>query len=116
MFMLVLAVFIFGAASVCASDVNDTVIASEDDSTIELSQTDAEEMKSSEEDELGQTENVELISEGNVGTFAELQANITATKEDSTIKLNKNYEYESGFDIEGIRIDKSITIDGDGFK
>ncbi len=108
MFMLVLAVFIFGAASVCASDVNDTVIASEDDSTIELSQADAEDVRSSNEDE--------LISEGNVGTFTELQANITAAKPDSTITLNKNYEYDSGFDIEGIRIDKSITIDGNGFK
>ena len=44
MFVLVLAIFIFTAASVCASDMNDTVIASEDDSTIELSQAGTDEM------------------------------------------------------------------------
>jgi len=116
-FMLVLAIFIFTAASVCASDMNDTVIASEDDSTIELSQADTGEMMSSEEDELiGQTENVELISEGNSGTFSELQSNITQAAPNSILTLNKNYEYESGFDIEGIHINKSITIDGNGFK
>ena len=37
MILLVLAIFIFGVASVCASDVNDTVIAREDDSIVELS-------------------------------------------------------------------------------
>ena len=115
--MLVLAIFIFTATSVYASDMNDTVIASEDDSTIELSQADTGEMMSSEEDELiGQTENVELISEGNSGTFTELQANITQATQGSTLTLNKNYEYDSGFDIEGIVINKSITIDGNGFK
>jgi len=117
MFMLVLAIFIFTAASVCASDVNDTVIASEDDSTIELSQAGTDEMLSSDEEELiGQTENVELISEGNSGTFSELQSNITQAAPNSILTLNKNYEYDSGFHIEGIVIDKSITIDGNGFK
>lgn len=108
MFMMVLVIFIFGATSVCAS---------EDDSTIELSQVDADEMMSFEEGKLiGQTENDELISEGNSGTFAELQGNITAAKPGSTFTLAMNYERESGFDIEGIHIDKSITIDGNGFK
>ena len=115
--MLVLAIFIFTAASVCASDMNDTVIASENDSTIELSQAGTDEMLSSDEEELiGQTENVELISEGNSGTFTELQSNITQATQGSTLTLNKNYEYDSDFDIEGIHIDKSITIDGNGFK
>ena len=115
--MLVLTIFIFTAASVCASDMNDTVIASEDDSTIELSQAGTDEMLSSDEEELiGQTENVELISEGNSGTFTELQANITQATQGSTLTLNKNYEYDSGFNIEGIVINKSITIDGNGFK
>ena len=115
--MLVLAIFIFTATSVYASDMNDTVIASEDDSTIELSQAGTDEMLSSDEEELiGQTENVELISEGNSGTFTELQANITQATQGSTLTLNKNYEYDSGFNIEGIVINKSITIDGNGFK
>ena len=95
----------------------DQCLASEDDSTIELSQVDADEMMSFEEGKLiGQTGNDELISEGNSGTFAELQGNITAAKPGSTFTLTENYEWESGFDIEGIYIDKSITIDGNGFK
>ena len=74
-------------------------------------------MMSFEEGKLiGQTGNDELISEGNSGTFAELQGNITAAKPGSTFTLTENYEWESGFDIEGIYIDKSITIDGNGFK
>ena len=113
--MLVLAVFIFGAASVCASDVNDTVIAGEDDSPVELSLEDSDEMISSGEDEqIGQTGNDELISEGNSGTFAELQAYINAAG--STLTLNKSYQCEDGFDSEGILIGKSITIDGQGNK
>ena len=117
MFVLVLTIFIFGVASVCASDMNDTVIASENDSTIELSQAGTDEMLSSDEEELiGQTENVELISEGNSGTFSELQSNITQATQGSTLTLNKNYEYDSDFNIEGIVINKSITIDGNGFK
>ena len=117
MIMLVLAIFIFGVASVCASDVNDTVIAGVDDSTVELSQAGTYEIISTDGNQLlAQTENDELISEGNSGTFAELQANITAAKQGSTITLTKDYERESGFDVEGIVIGKSITIDGNGFK
>ena len=52
----------------------------------------------------------------NSGTFSELQSNITQATQGSTLTLNKNYEYDSGFDIEGIVINKSITIDGNGFK
>ncbi|WP_407377543.1 right-handed parallel beta-helix repeat-containing protein [Methanobrevibacter sp.] len=117
MFMLALAIVILGAAGVCASDVNNTVIARGDDSAIELSQADAGEMMSLKEGELiGQTENDDVISEGDVGTFAELQGNITAAKPGSTLTLTKNYGWESGFDIEGIIIGKSMTIDGNGFK
>ena len=116
MILLVLAIFIFGVASVCASDVNDTVIAHEDDSIVELSQADADEIMLTDENELiSQTDNG-LISEGKSGTFAELQANITQATEGSTLTLNKNYECEDSFDSEGIPIDKALTIDGNGFK
>ena len=115
--MLMLVIFIFGMASVCASDVNDMLIADEDDSTVELLQAGTDEIMSNGENELfGQTENDELISEGNIGTFAELQANITAAAKGSTLTLDKNYEYKGGFDTEEILINKSITIDGNGFK
>ena len=112
-----LIICLFSIASVCASDVNDTLMANEDDIVVELSQGDVDEMAFSEENEIiGQTGNEELISEGNTGTFAELQANITAATKGSTLTLNKNYQCEDGFDTLGIIIDKSITIDGNGSK
>ena len=115
--MLVLAIFIFTAASVCASDVNNTIVANEDNTVLELPQTDADEIASAKENEMtGQEENVELISEGNVGTFTELQENISHATANSTLKLDKNYEYDDDFNIEGILIDKVLTIDGQGHK
>ena len=116
MIILIMAICLFAMASVSASDVNDTVIASTGDSAVELSQADADEIMSTDENELiGQTDN-ELISEGDRGTFAELQANISQATEGSTITLNKNYECEDGFDSGGILIDRPITIDGQGNK
>ena len=102
MIVLVLAIFIFGVASVCASDANDTVIAREDGLAIELSQADAD-------DEISAVENDEIISEGNVGTFSELQGNITE-KYGSTLILTKDYECENDFDSEGIKIVFALII------
>ena len=109
MFMLVLAIFIFGAASVCASDVNDTVIASEDTGQMELS-------AGNENEIVEQARNEEVISEANVGTFQELQQNITQGYESGYITLDKDYEYENGFSADGINITQSIIIDGQGHK
>ena len=114
--MLVLTIFIFGVACVSASDMDDMVMASEDDSAIELSQADINEMVSVEENEIiSQIESDEIISEKSVGTFLELQVNISTAASGSTLTLTNNYECEDDFDPEGIIIDRSITIDGNGF-
>ena len=113
--IITIAIFMFGMAATCAADTNETIIASETEQTIELSQADTNEKISAEKNELiSQTKNNELISAGNTGTFAELRDNITAAG--STLTLNKNYECENDFDSEGIIIAKSITIDGNGYK
>ena len=106
--MMVLAIFIFGAASVCASDVNDTVIASEDTGQTELS-------AGNENEIVEQASNEEVISEANAGTFQELQQNITQGY-GSYITLDKDYEYEDGFSTDGITITQNIIIDGQGHK
>lgn len=106
--MLVLTIFIFGAASVCASDVNDTMIAGEDDVAIELSPADTD-------DVISAGENEEITSEGNAGTFSELQSNISATASGSTLLLTKDYQCEKDFDSNGIIINQSITVDGNGY-
>ena len=112
MFILVLSIFLFSIANVWASDVNDTTIVSEGNS-VDLSQAEVDENISAEENS---QENEDLMSEGNVGTFTELQLKINAATSGSTLTLNKNYEFDDGFNTEGISIDKSITIDGNGSK
>ncbi|MBO5152178.1 MAG: Ig-like domain-containing protein, partial [Methanobrevibacter sp.] len=109
MFMLVLAIFIFGAASVCASDVSGTVIASEDTGQMELS-------AGNENEIVERASNEEVIGEGNVGTFQELQENITQGYASGHITLDKDYEYEDEFSTDGITITQGITIDGQGHK
>ena len=109
MFMLVLAIFIFGVASVCASDVSGTVIASEDTGQMELS-------AGNENEIVERASNEEVIGEGNVGTFQELQENITQGYASGHITLDKDYEYEDGFSTDGITITQGITIDGQGHK
>lgn len=108
MITLVLIIFIFTVTTVCASDMNNTVIASDVNTVIKLSQVDVD-------DKVSAVENNEIISEGNAGTFSELQNNITE-KYGSTLILTKDYEREDDFDSNGIIINQSITIDGQGHK
>ena len=120
--MLVLAIFIFGAASVCASDVNDTVIASEDTSQLELSagsELDADNLKTSEKNTiLTQTTTDESMSReidsevlgADMGTYSGLSEEIGSG---GNIELiHDYYTYDSGSTIE-ISDDNSV-IDGKG--
>ena len=43
--------------------------------------------------------------------FSELQNNITEMTGDA-LELDRNYEYDDGFNSSGITINKTITIDG----
>ncbi|MBQ7927391.1 MAG: Ig-like domain-containing protein [Methanobrevibacter sp.] len=105
--VLVLTIFIFGVASVCASDVDDTVIAGENDAAIQLTPADSGDIISAGENE-------EIMSDGNAGTFSELQSNISATASGSTLLLTKDYKCENNF-TGGIIINESITVDGNGY-
>lgn len=51
---------------------------------------------------------------GSYGTFEELQNEINTVENGGTLNLNKNYMYMSGSN-NGIKIDKQITINGNGF-
>ena len=83
--VLVLVIFIFGAASVCASDADDTIIVSEDTSQIELSvgsELDGDNLKTSEQNNIPvQTDNEktvcvendrEIVGADEEGTFYDL--------------------------------------------
>lgn len=48
------------------------------------------------------------------GTFTDLQKKINDADADSTITLENDYKYNSGFSSEGISINKTLTINGNG--
>lgn len=56
----------------------------------------------------------EIISAKDTGSFTELQNIINKAKKGDTINLNKNYAYTNGDSEDGIVIDKSISINGNG--
>ena len=100
MIIIILTIFLFSIASVTAANTTE-VMTSTDDST-------------QKNDEIISNVNKEIINDANTGTFAELESDIEKTEAGSTLKLEKNYTCEEGFDTDGIIIGKSITIDGQG--
>ena len=104
-------------ASVCAADVNDTAIASEDTTIIESSEcnnlTDRNIVINPDNPQTNPNNNPENNERiGEFGTFTELQDMIDNAGRESTITLEKDYMYDEGFDINGISIGKPLTIDG----
>ena len=116
MIILLAAIFLFAMATASASDSNDVLTASADDSPVELSE-------SGKSNELSLTDEIQIIGEANNpevmgapdnGTFAALDYKIKTSKEDR-IKLENDYKYEGEGYPNGILINKSlITIDGHG--
>lgn len=99
-FFIILSV-LFCIAGVSASDAND------------LNATDDRLATNEEIQEIEQTENEYIINEKDDGTFTALQNKINDASE-PTITLENDYAYDSGFDADGINIQKSITIKGNG--
>lgn len=97
----------FSIASACASDVNDTIAASEDQISIEMQQDDLIEIENPDNDELS--------VQGSTGTFTDLAAKINSGAKE--ISLDTDYKYDSSEDSDyyrGIEIKNPITIDGKG--
>ena len=92
---------LFTISSVCASDL--------DEMDLDDELASADEIQVIEENS-----NEEIISEGNYGTFAELNENIKNTPVNSTLTLENDYINTDGFSKWGIKINKTITIDGKG--
>ena len=106
--LLVLA--LFSVSYACAVDVNDTAMAGSDDSEIEL------DVPQDTLDIIDDGQAIESDNEGDNGTFTALQNRINGAAEDSEITLENDYAYDEGFDILGITVDKSLTIDGKGHR
>ncbi len=56
----------------------------------------------------------EIQGSADNGTFTDLQKKIDDAYAGSTITLENDYKYNSGFSSEGISINKTLTIDGNG--
>ena len=110
MLILILIVFLFSITSVCASDLNDTIIASQDGALTEL--TDEKLEKSIDESQVIEETNNEETDDG---TFTTLNSKIQNASDGATINLTNDYKNTDGFDARGIFISKNLTIDGKGF-
>ena len=107
---------LFTVSNVAAGDVNDTMVSSDNANQV-IEETNMDDTLASGGDELiAQTDNDEILSEKDDGTFTALQNKIDAAAEGSTITLENDYKYNDGFSAAGIKITKSLTIDGNGHK
>lgn len=110
-----LLICLFSIASVCANEVNETVVANEDSiEGIMTVVTQNDEIISEENNnQIGSVdEKIDFLSANSDGTFTDL-ANEIANADDE-LNLTKNYVYSVG-DSNGIVINKKITINGKGF-
>ena len=98
-----LIILLFGVVNVTASDLNDTVVTSDDEVQI-LEQVNETAIETTENDVLSEDD----------GTFSALQKKIDDAENGTTITLDKDYSYDNGFSNRGIVIDKDLTIDGNG--
>jgi hypothetical protein len=106
-----MAVFLASIACVCASDVNDTAVASEDN--LEIDKSD-DTIGVEEDTNLASSEENEILT-GGEQTFTQLNATINGNT-DKDIYLNGNYKYSSGDDSfkGGIVIERDVNIYGNG--
>ena len=108
-----LIICLFSIVSVCAGDVNDTIVAS-DDNQIELSQDSIDDVM--EDDNLKSNEIDKILTE-NPKTFTNLNDKINGN-DSSDVYLDSNYKFELGTDDSfknGITISRAVTIHGNNF-
>ena len=74
----------------------------------------AEDLVSSDTLSVSQSDD-EIMASGDNATFTFLQKKINEAPEGSIINLENNYAYDSGFSIDGIIINKELTINGNGY-
>ena len=118
-FCLIMCIF-FCVSSVAAGDVNDTLVASEDQNVIEnqdsvvASEATAEVDNEKIENDVISSSNEEILNAKDNGTFTALQEKINDAGKGSTVTLDDDYAYDDGFAAGEISIGKSLTVDGKG--
>ena len=107
--IICLIICLFSIASVCASEVNETDVASENQIEIDSGNDNVPAIDEQDVDEVGITEENELSA--TPGKFSALSNLIKHSN--GTVKLSRDYEYGGGA-ITGITISKTVTVDGNG--
>lgn len=113
--LLIICIFIclFSIASVSANEIDDVAITMEDSEIIAVDDSNSIENL---EESLAESSNENLIGDSSEddGTFSALQKKIDDAEEGAVITLDKDYAYDDGFSKRGIRINKNLTINGNG--
>ena|GEM_PF-2354831 len=107
-----LIIFLFSIASVSANEIDDVANAAEDK---EIS-VDEDNSVGNMDETLTESfdENVIEADSEDDGTFTALQKKINDAEEGAVITLDKDYAYDEDFSKRGIRINKNLTINGNG--
>ncbi|MBQ3473054.1 MAG: hypothetical protein IJH35_03155, partial [Methanobrevibacter sp.] len=113
--LLIICIFIclFSIASVSANEIDDVAITMEDSEIIAVDDSNSIENL---EESLAESSNENLIGDSSEddGTFSALQKKIDDAEEGAVITLEKDYAYDEDFSKRGIRINKNLTINGNG--
>ena len=108
-----LIIFLFSIASVSANEIDDVAITAEDNGIISVDEESSAENMDEILTESFQENVIEADGEDD-GTFSALQKKINDAEEGAVITLDKDYTYDEGFSKRGIRINKNLTINGNG--
>ena len=108
-----LIIFLFSIASVSANEIDDVAITAEDNEIIAVDEDSSVENMDEILTESSQENVIEADAEDD-GTFSALQKKINDAEEGAVITLDKDYTYDEGFSKRGIRINKNLTINGNG--
>ena len=121
-FLIICFILLLNIATVVAVDADDAVMAVDDGSYVQavnhddILETADENAHSAQEDIDIETSSsdAEVLADSDDGTFTSLQKMIDDAEEGSVISLDKDYAYDEGFSVRGIKIDKDLTINGNG--
>ena len=108
-----LIIFLFSIASVSANEIDDVAFTAEDNEIIAVDEDSSVENMDEILTESSQENVIEADGEDD-GTFSALQKKINDAEEGAVITLDKDYTYDEGFSKRGIRINKNLTINGNG--
>ena len=120
--LIICLMILLNIATVAAEDIGDAVLAVDDGTYVQainhndILETADENAQSAQEDIEIETSssNDEVLADGDDGTFTALQKKIDDAENGSVISLDKDYSYDEGFSDRGIKIDKDLTINGNG--